>query len=107
LLAAIWFAFGALWTQSGLRRGGLRLKRAERNQDAHRFEQLHFGPERPDRLAIRNHAANQIQRIFSLGAECPRHGKYLPQPPSRVGNSSPSGSRSRALSFFGTTARQN
>jgi hypothetical protein len=46
LLAAIRVAFGTLRTRRDLCRGGLRKERTQRKQSAHRFEQLHFRPER-------------------------------------------------------------
>jgi hypothetical protein len=52
-----------------------------------------------DRLAIRNHAANQIQRIFSPSAECPLRGKYLPQTPSWLANAAGAPARRRPVLF--------
>jgi hypothetical protein len=59
LLAAIRLGFGTLRTQRDLRRSGLREQRAERKQDAHRLEQLHFGPE--SRIGWRSETTRRIK----------------------------------------------
>jgi hypothetical protein len=58
-----------------------------------------------DRLAIRDHAPNQIQRIFRSEKRCPP-GKI---PPNTVAGGKPLPERLHggALSSFGTAGREN
>jgi hypothetical protein len=59
LLAAVRGGFGTLRARRDLRRGGLRMERAKRKQDAHRLEQLHFGPE--SRIGRRSETTPRIK----------------------------------------------
>jgi hypothetical protein len=81
----------------------------EQSQHTQGFDQSHFGPELKDNTelaAIRNRAANQIQRIFA--AKSGAHGVEKPAAnPVTAPNRSRSATQGSLLSSFETTGRQN